>query len=457
MLLKDYIQNISREGVVDGVKNIKRYHIASKRILSDNNPLIKNGPKSVINHGDNTRIYNIAQPKINSFLAASSLSHLLDGWIYLSHAFKSILNGDEATAIHLAYYAELRSAMSILATEGLGVFNNQHLGIFSPTSSKEFPVNGYKNKGTPPILTRTAKPYGTHTFTWDAISELSKSPTKLNTEILKIFKVSGKNFLELTQYFHPATAGSTILTSTTIKKWLKEWCLDIKMYRGDRDNRNEVSYRPQKIKNFNGRIDFQTILNDLEKYWLIISPSNTDKFDMLDKYLLRKLYSAIYPRLGTLTPKIDLIRDAFNEHGINDEILFKFLDFQSPYSDDHLIFHNANAKKTDAMSILARATLLLRISIGLVSQLYKDGGVSKNELDFVWENYGIESGFWETSNTPSDFTNLWSDIQPSLSDLISDINLPGSRNDLFLIKERQPEAMQNFGQINRACLWGMDF
>ena len=457
MLLRDYIQNISREGVVNGVKNIKSYHISSNKIISERNPLVTNGPKSVIKHGDATKTYRIAQPQINSFLAASSLSHLLDGWIYLSHAFNSILNGDEATAIHLAYYAELRSAMSILATEGLGVFNNQHLGIFSPTTSYEYPKNNYKNKGTPPIQTRSVKPYGTHTFTWDAISELSKSPTKLNSEILKIFKVSGKDFLELTEYFHPATAGSTILTARTIKSWLKEWCLDIKMYQNDRDNRNEVSYRPQKIRNFDVRIDFQSILNDLDKYWSIISPSNIDKFSLLDKYLLRKLYSAIYPKLETLTPKIDLIRDAFNQQGINDEMLFNFLDFQPPFSDDHIIFTNANIKTTNPLSILARATLLLRVSIGLVSQLFKDGGISKSELDFVWENYGIESGFWETTNAPTDFSNLWSDIQPSFGDLITDINTPGVSNNLFSIKERQPEAMQYFGQINRACLWGIDF
>lgn len=457
MLLSDYIQNISRDAVVEGVRNIKSDHLSSNNIVSQSNPLVINGPISVVEHADTTNAFRIVQPEINSFLAASSLSHLMDGWMYLSHAFNSILAGDVTAAIHLGYYAELRSAMSILATEGLGIFDKQHLGVFSPSSNDEYPTNSYKNKGNPPVLTRVAEKATTHKFTWEAMNEWSMSTSKPNIEILRIFKVSGKDFYDLTEHFHPSTAGSILLTVQKIKEWLKDWCLDISLYQSDRDIRNEVSYRPQRINNFNERIDFQSIINDLDKYWSVISPSNTDKFSLLDRYLLRKLYSSLYPTLHTTTPKIDLIRNAFNQHGINDETLFNFLDFQAPYSNDHLIFTNANIQSPNTLSILARATLLLRISIGLVSQLYKDGGINKNELDFVWKHYGVSSGFWVNSEYPVNFANLWFDIQPSIGDLITDINSPGVENSLFSIKQRNTETLAYFGQINRACLWGIDF
>lgn len=453
MKLGHYIRNISREAVVDGVKNIKKYHIGSDKIISDRNPLITNGPKAVIKHADRNKNFTIPQRQINSFLAASSLSHMLDGWSYLSHAFNAVLSGDESAATHLSYYAELRSAMSILATEGLGVFNTQHLGVFSLTSSTEFPTNRYQNNGR-----RINERKPTHQFTWDAMEKWAKSPSKPSCELLKIFKVSGKSFYDLTEFFHPTTATSTLHSNSIIKTWLKEWCLDIKLYRNDRENRNDASYRPQRINNFDTTLDFKSMFNDLDKYWSVISPSNTDKFSLLDKYLLRKLYSSLYSQLTTAVPKEELIRNAFYEHGLSDETLFDFMNFKAPFSSDHIVFTNANIKNTNTLSIFARATLLLRISIGLVSQLFNDGGMNKNELNFIWQNYGIENGFWNsTQNMSSDFLNLWSDIQPSFSDLVSDINTLGNNNDLYSIKKRNPEATLYFGQINRACLWGLDF
>lgn len=452
MKLGYYIRNISRDAVVDGVKNIKRYHISTDKIISDRNPLIIRGAESVIKHGDRNYTFNIRQSQINTFLAASSLSHMLDGWTYLSNAFNAILSGDEATAIHLSYYAELRSAMSILASEGLGVFSTQHIGAFSPTTNREFPTNRYR-----PIGTRINDRRPTHQFTWEAMEKWSSSTAKPNAEILKIFKVQGRDFYELTEHFHPTTAGSTLLTVNAVKGWLKDWCLDIKLYQKDRDNRNEVSYRPQRIKNFDERINFQSMLNNLEKYWSVISPSAVDRFSLLDRYLLRKLYSSLYSNIATTSPKIDLIRNAFNQHGINNESLFSFLDFQAPYEDDHIIFSNANIRNRNSLSILARATLLLRISIGLVEQLYIDGGMTKADLSFVWENYGVESGFWENTNTPVDFTNLWFDIQPYFNDMFVDINSAGAMNDLSSIKQRHPEGINYFGQIHRASLWGTDF
>jgi len=455
MHLGNYIKNISRDAVVDGVKNIKRYYLPSEKLLSDRNPLITNATKSVWKHADSRTSYRIKQSKINSFLAASSLAHMLDGWMYLSQGFNSVLAGDEATAIHLTYYAELRSAMSILATEGLGVFSDKHLGAFSNVTNLEFPSNYYKGSSTASSYKQPK--ISTHQFVWSAMEKWTNSAYKPNIEILKVFKVNGKNFYELTEYFHPTTAGSTLLSVNIVKAWLKEWCLDIQLYRNDREIRNEVSYRPQNIDKFRSRIDFKSILNDLNKYWLIISPSNTDKFGLLDRYLLRKLYDSLYGRLGTSTPKIDLIRNAFIQNGINDETLFGFLDFQPPYLNDHSIFTQANNRATTSLPILARATLLLRISVGLVSQLFKDGGIAGNELNFVWDKYGINGGFWENNNQPTDFSNLWFDIQPSIDELITNINSPGLNNTPISLKQKNYEAMAYFGQINRASLWGIDF
>ncbi|HOZ50718.1 MAG TPA: hypothetical protein PLU17_02590, partial [Chitinophagaceae bacterium] len=305
---------------------------------------------------------------------------------------------------------------------------------------------------------RTQRTKGsTHQFVWNAMEKWSNSAYKPSSDILKIFKVRGKNFYELTEYFHPSTGGSTLLSVQTVKSWLKEWCFDIKSYREDRENRNEVSYRPQRIKGFNEIIDFGQIIDGLNNYWSVISPSGTDKFSLLDTYLLRKLYSGLFTAIGSPGIRRDLIQNAFTEYGMHDTTLFDFLDFTSPYGNDHFIFQQASIKEATPLPIMARATLLLRISVGLVSQLYNSGGVNKSDLNFVWNNYGLDCGFWSAGNAPLDFNNLWSDIEFSLSDLSTHINNPGTNKSVFSITQSKPEEIIHLGQINRACLWGLDF
>lgn len=446
MLLGHFIRKASKNSVVEGFQHIKRYYIPNKRLISANSPLDRDGIGAIRRHSNNAIPYQISSNEFKTYLAASSLAHLLDGWMYLSNSFNSLLNGDKGTAIHLAYYAELRSAMSILATEGIGVFDKKHFGVFEYNHCEIFKYRGnqYK-KGS------------THQFVWNAMEKWSNSSYKPDVELLKIFKVRGRDFYELTEFFHPATAGSTFLTVQTVKSWLKEWCLDIRSYREDRENRNEVSYRPQRIKNFDQNIDFKAIITCLDGYWTAISPSATDKFSLLDTYLLRKLFRNIYVKIGSPGNYKDLVENAFNQYGIHDETLFSLLNFEPPFHDEHVLFEQAKVRHTTTLSIMARATILLRISVGLVSQLLRAGGIDKSSLDFVWDSYGIDNGFWTTGNLPVDFDLLWSDAQSSFSDLKSDLDLPGVDNSIYSIRQRNPKEIILLEQINRACLWGLDF
>src|SRR5687767_9228022 len=56
----------------------------------------------------------------STFQSIGTCSHALDGWRYLAHAATALLNASRRTCIHLAYYAELRAARSILGACGIG-------------------------------------------------------------------------------------------------------------------------------------------------------------------------------------------------------------------------------------------------------------------------------------------------------------------------------------------------
>ena len=71
----------------------------------------------------------VRQKHLRELIAASAVTHCLDGWAMLGRAAGSTLLGDPHSARHLAYYAELRAACSLLARSGIAVLSGQHLVV----------------------------------------------------------------------------------------------------------------------------------------------------------------------------------------------------------------------------------------------------------------------------------------------------------------------------------------
>lgn len=436
--------------VVQGARHMKRYYLPQNKLISDSNPLEKN-IKSIIKHSDDTNSFTIKQNDINSFMAASSMSHMMDGWSYLSCSLDALLRGDKAASIHLAYYAELRSAMSILATEGIGVLNNKHIGVFSPNTNMEYPTNIYR--GVPPNRTCKQPKSPTHVFVWEAMQKWTDSAFRPHTDILEIFKVRGHNFKQLTEFFHPKA--TIFLNNKIIKTWLKDWSFDIKAYKDDRENRNTSSYRPQRIKNFNEQLNYEEIINDISDFWNVLSPSQGNNFDLLDIFLLRKLYAKLYEVINPPEPIRELIENAFDELGLHDTQLINFLSGEIPFEDDHIIFNKASELKVSPISMIARSILLLRIASGNTSQVFKNAKISHSELNFVWDNYGVDNGFWSSGTMPDNFEALWSDVETHIRDVKDRMNVLPKQNDLASILKDNAYDLSFFKQINRACLWGI--
>lgn len=79
---------------------------------------------------------NLAQ-----YIAASAVLHANDGWSYLGRAISCLMVGDAHRALHLAYYAELRAAISLLAGEGIGIFNQKHYVVNAAHSTLKLTVS----------------------------------------------------------------------------------------------------------------------------------------------------------------------------------------------------------------------------------------------------------------------------------------------------------------------------
>jgi len=92
--------------------------------ISDSNRYRKNFCGRVKSDVDTSKV----NPRgIAEYIATSSPSHAIDGWAFLGRAIGCTLSRDTYSAVHFAYYAELRAGMAILAACGIGIGDKNHL------------------------------------------------------------------------------------------------------------------------------------------------------------------------------------------------------------------------------------------------------------------------------------------------------------------------------------------
>lgn len=439
-----FVKNASREPVVQSFKVIKERYIPQSKLIANSNQLKNNAISAISRHHDSTKSFLLRSNDVNTYVGASTISHLLDGWGYLSQSVNALMSGNTGAAIHLAYYAELRAVMSILASEGIGVFNNKHIGL---KDNADFSL--FLKKST--VNSPRGKPLGTHEFAWDAFEKWCRSDVKPSYNLLRIFKVKGSTFSELLPGFHPQA--TQLVSSTIAKTWLKNWAFDVKKYKSDRNLRNFVSYRPQSISDFDKQQDFKSTIEKVYSLFHVLSPTSTNPFDYLDKLLLRALFDELYkrPEISSRGSLSDLMEDSLTSVGASFDSTTKQIMLSN--NPSHMIFTEASKVATEPIPIISRAALLLRVATGSTSVLLEDANVSKNDLNFVWDNYGFNNGFWDSARPVSDFYKLWSEIETGFSNF--SYNTSHLDNSSLIIRNELNEDINKLTQFNRACLWGL--
>lgn len=91
--------------------------------------------------------------KDNNFLfhqlAADQIVHLIEGWLNYSSAITNLMYGASSQSFHLAYYAELRAALSLFSWSGIAVKRNDSFYVDRSGDCKTFQVDN------------------THSFVWN--------------------------------------------------------------------------------------------------------------------------------------------------------------------------------------------------------------------------------------------------------------------------------------------------
>lgn len=405
--------------------------------LNSTNKLHKNTIENISNQ-------QFSNDEMKEYIAASAITHLNDAWTFMGRAIHAILNNDTITARHLAYYAELRAAMSILATEGIGLFNNRHYCIDSSGNAKLISKNLDEN-GNPKHL-------GTHQMVWVTLeywSSLDKA-TNLITKILKPNDIGLDIWMQ--------NYGVTSLNSLT-SKLFKNLGIDLKLLADDRDIRNRVSYRPSAI-HINQSASYKENYNFIIKLWKLLEPSFAGGFPQIDRLLLKQTINLLAD--SNIQQKSPLNLFKLLKSTIGDKTLrreyYKF--FRNKDTNELITYATKTYNNIELaldddknhLQVISRAVLLLRVATGSSNLMLKDASISFDDLSFWWKKLIIDNGLCALDDE-MEVLDLWQDIKDfGIDEIEGKIEHQESFYDL---KKETSYPSILLGECDRALLWGI--
>ena len=332
--------------------------------------------------------------QLADYLALSTCCHALDGWRYLSQASLALMTGARNQALHLAYYAELRAALSILASSGIGILNSKHFSLDSTGNVNWFAGN-------------------THPTAWKCLTEWSHQPDQAK-KLMKCFQALG---LSASEWAEACSATGSL--DAIAQNWLENWSIDLSKVGNDRLLRNEASYRPDLHSNAMDCL-IQSDVEFVGSMGALCVPAGSGYLDDLDIMLIVDLCrKACELRYGDSSdPSMrSLAKEVFGwllNHKVADprdagEIIRTLGTVNK--SPGSAILTQADPSNASPAAVTSRAFLLLRLASALTRkqweeiQLRSAGGIA------VWQRsvinaYGLHSNLWDSTTPPLDFATL---------------------------------------------------
>ena len=384
---------------------------------------------------------SFTEAEMNQYIAASTITHLQDSWNFLGQAIQATLNGQASIAKHLGYYAELRASMSILATEGIGIFNKAHYYIDNADSTPK----------------KIDDRNGTHQALWLILEHWSEQDQArgLLERIITPQNIKLENWVNSYRNNTWSSLSSQIF---------KQWGVDLQYLAKDRDTRNRVSYRPTYIHSHVAS-DFKQNYQFVVELWNLLEPSNNGNYPNIDNLLLVQTINLLNPSSNPKS-RNQLNKDLYKMLDSNLTSLQQKKDYMNYFhsSPNNPVLTNAETIHSDIdsamldplnhLQVIARALLLVRIATGAVKLLLQDSNVNLTDIDFWTKHIMTRSGLTslEEMNHLS-FEDLWSDIHDIA---INDINQSiDEANDLYDYKNDYSHASVLLSECQRAMLWGL--
>jgi hypothetical protein len=312
--------------------------------------------------------------------------HAIDGWTYLGRAFSSLLSGQAHAARHLSYYAELRAALSILASSGIGVFNRRNAVVDAA--------------GAVHIMSNHA----THDMAWLALAEWSVSAASLE-RLIKPIQLAGASLLEPFREFFPAQA------STAAGELMAEWGFDLQQGTTDRDQRNWSSYQPTALGPLITTPAQDSVF--LKMFWNACRPNGVE----LERHLLRILIEREARAHGQEVYEYPHSHARLQE-STKVVVPFDFLTrVDEPVDHDFLIRLSDRSLPSPPYAMMCRAGLLLKLATGMAEENLRAAGIQPvHHFNNWWQEFGANHGLWRPDRPPATTADLWDDIDLALEE-----------------------------------------
>jgi hypothetical protein len=382
--------------------------------------------------------------QLAEYIAASAPLHCCDGWSFLGRALLCHLHGDPDGARHLAYYAELRAAASLLATGGIGLFKYDHFVIDKQPKAK--------------LLMHCS----THQAAWTMLDQWAALPTSgdLLREIIE--PEPSHSMGEWISALPRSMAWQPIATS-----WLRSLGLDLKRLSEDGTARNESGYRPTRLS-----IPTQLPSGEAVRFacelWELLEPFQSLPFNSIDRHFLRLTIDSALPT--TAVPKsqwVSSIAGIVNKIApVDGPRWINFLTRQEESKDPSVIsmarLGHLSPSVTSAdivlssdhhLSVMARACLLLRIASGATQRMLFSASLNTSALEDWWQGFGFSRGLWDVAPVATDLMNLYEDVRVAKDDL--DQCATSGAGNYWELVAGAPQSFARLGSMEMVGIWSI--
>jgi hypothetical protein len=437
---KKTVKKASREAIEESFSFLKRHFRHNRWLGSGNRYRTKTIERLSADsrHGRTVNHLDLTQ-----YIAASAPLHCADGWSLLGRAVDCHARRDNDSARHLAYYAELRAAISLLAAEGIAIFNTNHIAVEKLRQCNKFGGN-------------------THKIAWQALeywAELKRSADLLGRSI----RVNGITLGEWLENFPPRGTLRAIGS-----RWLRTWGLDLRLFSDDRDMRNEASYRPTKLTE-RAPLDVDDAADFLCSLWSLYEPTALALFGNLDKHLLRLALEETFHGVRGTAAAANPAQFRIDVEAMLGQIVpeataqrqwFSFFT-RATEPDDPVVL--SQAKQTELidtpkqhLQMISRAALLLRVATAANWRLLQETHVSGADVRFWWSVMGDERGLWAKANQPTDMTDLWADAEAAVRNITAWRKTTAvADRDFVRWRQERSYDISVLGGCERIALWGL--
>lgn len=370
------------------------------------------------------------------YIALSAVQHALDGWAYWGRAVAAEISGDSNVASHLAYYAELRAAKAILASEGIGLSRN-YMAVVDGTGR----CTVTRGQGT------------SHQVLWKALEEWSKGNAQ--SIVFRLLEPFGHSISDWLGHFQ----GSS---SPVAEDLLRAWGLDLRELARDGSSRNVATYEPSGCPTTERNMS-ENALDHIIGLWRSCQPTGTGVTLVVDRLVLRATLETVFQASHGHSAKQEReqycakVRKAAESLSLpNRQAILTFLDPQTT-PEGMEIFEIARRTndvrtKTHVNEVLSRAVLLLRLATACAHDLLTELGSDPRAVTrHWWESRHVRRGLWPMGRTLYSFSDLWVETDEALDTLRQQMD------ELSTFRLRSSDCADSVATLataERVFLWG---